>query len=77
MILGISYAELGNEKAAIKYLEQSLGLIRKQNNAEVEGAILTVLGSLYNKFGKTNQALTTLQQSLAVIDSTETADKVI
>ncbi|MEM7712110.1 MAG: CHAT domain-containing protein [Cyanobacteria bacterium P01_A01_bin.68] len=67
---------MGNEKAAIKYLEQSLAIIRKQNNAEVEGVTLAVLGSIYNNFGKTSQALNILQQSLSVIDSTETANRV-
>ncbi len=66
-ILGTTYAESGNPRKAIEFLEQALIIRREIGDFQGEGATLGNLGVAYSYIGETHRSIRFYEQDLAIV----------
>jgi len=65
-ILGRAYADLGEMRKAVEYLEKSLAIHRQNRDRETEGSTLGSLGQVYAALGESYKSIELGRQALAI-----------
>lgn len=74
VVLSIGHANLGNNEKALEFAQESLAIARDRNNRgrvalNGEWLALNIMGSIYRKVGRKEQAITAYREALTIDES--------